>query len=338
MSQTTQCPSCGVVLTLPDGAEARRLKCPKCGNRFVIGEGKPPSNRPSSSGSHRPASSLLLKPPHDDPGVPTADRDLRDTFAPDLLFGEEKPSSPPKGIPSKNSAPPPGDIGDAAALLQEDDLPSTRRRGPSAADRAQSRRCPTCGSVVPAGMSLCGRCGLDLDTGQRTQIDDILEAVAPPRRPTGPPLIITLLGGLALVASLALTVVALVKSARPDATQGGYLSLALVGGFGIYAAVQFLRLKSAKLLLVALMLGALVNTVALIGLPLYQAFTSVRIVEGTAPLEAVQIENVTSRLDVNRLRTGIFILLLDAAAMIAVVSPPVRKHFERTRSNIPIGV
>ena len=340
MPQTTQCPHCGVVLTLPEGAENRRLKCPKCGNRFALGgePGKPPSDRPASSGSHRPASSLLLKPPHDEPGVPIADRDLRDTFAPELLFGEEKPTSSPNVGKPKSGPPPAGDIADAGLLMEDEPPPGQRRRGPSAAARAQPRRCPACGSVVPAGMSLCGRCGLDLDTGQRTQLDEILEEAPPPRPPSGPPLVITLIGGVALMASLGLTIVALVQSARPGASQLGFLCLALFGVFGAYAAVQFLRLKSVRLLFAFLMVGAGINTIALIGLPLYEAFTSVRVVQEAPPLEDVEIENVASRLDVNRLKAGIALLLLDSAVMIALLTPPIRKHFERSRPGVPMGV
>jgi hypothetical protein len=278
----------------------------------------------------------MLRPTHDEPGVPTADRDLRETFAPELLFGEDKPASSPKVGATK----PPGqggEIGDAAALFQEDEPGGPRRRGPSAAGRAQSRRCPACGSVVPAGMSLCGRCGLDLDTGLRTQLDEILEE-APPPRPSGPPLAIALLGGLVLVTSLALTVLALVESSRPGASQVGFLSLAAVGGFGIYAAVQFLRLKSVRLLFAALMLGGVIGAIGLIALPLYRGFTSDRGVPGAAPLEAIEIENVASRIDVNRLKTGIVLLLLDAAALISLLTPPVKKHFERSRPGMPIGV
>src|SRR4051795_2010122 len=39
MPRTIQCNHCGVVLNVPDGAEGRRLKCPKCGVKFAIGSG-----------------------------------------------------------------------------------------------------------------------------------------------------------------------------------------------------------------------------------------------------------------------------------------------------------
>lgn len=339
MPQTTQCPNCGVVLTLPDGSEKRRLKCPKCTTRFELGAAPapPPSNRPAS-GPHRPASSLLLSPRHDEPGVPTSDRDLRETFAPDLLFGEDKPKSTSKLDTNSRAAGRGDDIADAAALFKDDDPPATRRRGPNAASRSRPRRCTACGSVVPAGMSLCSRCGLDLDTGLRTPLDDFLDEAPPPPPPSGPPLVVSVLGGLTLLASAGLGVLAMAQSFQPGASQSGFLSLALVGAFGSYASIQFLRRKSARLLLIALMLGAVINTIALIGLPIYEANNNVRIVQDVAPGEDMQIENVASRLDLGRLKLGIFILLVDAAALVLLVAPPVRKHFERAKPGLPIGV
>lgn len=338
MSQTTQCPNCGVVLTLPEGAEKRRLKCPKCSTRFELGGHAPkPGSSPSNPGGPRPASSLLLRARQDEPGVPTADRDLRETFAPDLLFGEEKPHSPPKADPGQGSRPRTGDIANAADLFRDDETKPPTRRGPSAEARSRPRRCPACGSVVPAGMSLCGSCGLDLDTGLRTRLDEILDEAPPPPPPAGPPLVVSLLGGLTLLASGILTVLALVSSFRPGASATGFLSLAVVGVFGTYASVQFLRMKSSKLLLIALMLGAAIDTVALIGLPVYEANNTVRVQEA-GPGDEVEIENVASRLDVERLKLGILILLVDAGAILVLMSPAVRKHFERHRSGIPMPV
>ena len=38
MRRTIQCPQCGVVLNLPEDAEGKRLKCPKCANKFAANE------------------------------------------------------------------------------------------------------------------------------------------------------------------------------------------------------------------------------------------------------------------------------------------------------------
>src|SRR5205814_5540833 len=88
---------------------------------------------------------------------------------------------------------------DALALFEEKKSPARRPTGAEA--RSKSRRCPTCGGVVPIGMSICGRCGLDLDTGSRVQLDDDLVPEARPRAPSAPlPVsviaIVSLLGSL----------------------------------------------------------------------------------------------------------------------------------------------
>lgn len=333
MPLTTQCPNCGVVLTLPDGAEGRRLRCPKCDHRFQAGGGAAGGGEPkrpsSSSGTHRPTSSLLLSTRHDEPGMPQADRDLREAFAPDLLLGEDRPAS--KAEPAKPKTNPAGPIADAGSLFA-DDPPTQRPRGPRAEDRSKPRRCPSCGSVVPAGMSLCNRCGLDLDTGRRTQIDEMLEDVLPPPAKPGPPLSVSILGGVVLVASLAMAVVALVQTLRPEVTRWGYLALAVVGAYGAYAAVQFLRMKSARLLLVALLLGGLIDVIALIGLPIYEANVPPAAAEVFAPVgpgdeDLPKFQNPADRLDRRRVNWGIAVLLLDAGAIFALMTPEIRRHF-----------
>jgi hypothetical protein len=333
-----------VVLTLPDGAEERRLKCPKCGTRFRSVAGG--MGRPESSGAQsRPASAptITLKTGQDEPGVPTAEHDLRETFAPDLLFGEgqeKKPAAKPSQPASGGAA---GDIADAAALFAGDE-PKPGRRGPTAEARSKPRRCPSCSSVVPAGMSLCNRCGLDLDSGRRTVLDEILEPAPPPPAPAGPPLPIAVLGGVVLIASLALGLLALVESMRPGASQGGFLSLAAIGFFGVYAAVQFLRLRSARLILIALMLGAVINVIALIALPIYRANSAppTQATPGAITLDdedRPKFENVASRLDVAKLKWGIAILVAEAGAMIYLLSPSVKRLFEKhSRALAPVGV
>ena len=54
--------------------------------------------------------------------------------------------------------------------------------------RAQARRCSSCASIVPAGLSLCSRCGLDLDTGVRHAPMEIYDDEMPvaPRAATPP--------------------------------------------------------------------------------------------------------------------------------------------------------
>src|SRR4051812_19082683 len=89
MPRTTQCSKCGVILNLPDSAAGKRLKCPKCNHKFVIGPDTseyPITERSDHDASA--ASSITLPRGHGDLALPTASGDLRDTF--DLpLLGED---------------------------------------------------------------------------------------------------------------------------------------------------------------------------------------------------------------------------------------------------------
>jgi hypothetical protein len=281
-------------------------------------------------------------------GLPQAERDLRDTFRPEDLVGEagtggkrpksgaELPVRPKSGaeLPVSDT----GGAADAAALLRGDDDVAVKRprRGGGAEARASARRCPTCQSVVPAGMSLCNRCGLDLDTGQRVQIDELfdVEPVAP--RKAGPPIGILLLGGISAAASVVAMVLALYFAGKIPDSRYGYLSLALVGGFGIYAAVEFLRGKSIKLLVVALLLGALVVTVGMIVMPFVAASSLPETVGAgvvldaiEAETEAIQIDSFRDRIEPykNLIYGGIGLLLIDAAALYYMTTPGVRRYF-----------
>jgi phage FluMu protein Com len=348
MPQTTQCPKCGVVLNLPDGSGGKKLRCPRCAERFAVkgaDEAAKPGARPSTSNppvrdsQSRPASSLLLS----ESGLPQSERDLRETFGRDELLGEAEPAAGAKKrrsgpeIPLRTSTDTTG-ITDAESLLQDDEgvVVKTPRRGGAEA-RSAARRCPTCQSVVPAGMSLCNRCGLDLDTGKRTQIDELfdVEPVAPRRAST--PIGVLLLGGLSMVSALIGMVLALYFAGRVETSQYGYLSLALVGAFGVYAAVEFLRGKTAKLLVVALLIGALVVAVGMIVMPFVSASdlpetvgTGVVIDAFDAETEAIQIESFRDRIQPYKtlIYCGILLLLIDAAALYYMTTPGVRRHFQ----------
>ena len=61
MPRTTQCNQCGIILNLPENAGGKRLKCPKCGTKFVVGPDS--SQYPATERSDvdaRAASSSLL--------------------------------------------------------------------------------------------------------------------------------------------------------------------------------------------------------------------------------------------------------------------------------------
>jgi len=248
--------------------------------------------------------------------MPTASGDLRDTFDLPLLVDDE-PTAPSKR-----------QVGDAEALFKE--KPGAPRRQSAAEARARARRCPDCGGVVPAGMSLCNTCGLNLETGQRVDLDEDL-APAPVIRTAGPPMGVSIIGGLGFLGSIILAVITLVQAARAE-ERDGVLLLTLVCAFGIYASVQFLRGKSVKLMLIALSLGVLINSVAMIALPIWVAYVEAPIVykepdPGSDGEVELEIQSVGELLDVQRLTLGILGLVGYAAISVYLMSPPVRRHF-----------
>jgi hypothetical protein len=334
MLSTTQCPHCGVVLNLPEGAAGRRLRCPKCATKFWSDQ---PGARPPSSAqgvADAGAASSFISPTSAADGiVPLAEGDLRETF--DLpMMTEADPLPAPR---SKEAA-------DAVALFKDDqEVPARHRSGAEA--RARTRVCPTCGGVVAPGMSLCSFCGLDLDTGMRVGIEEEFDDTLP-ETASGPsmPVSIGAIGGVAFLGSLLLAVIAL-KLYFMDEREG-FEMLALVCVFAMFAAVQLLRGKSAKLLIVALTLGAVIDVVGLIALPVYRANEEIVVQQPvvTDPLEAApseeamdgpQIVPYVDRLDFNSITWGIAILLIYAVIVVYLMSPMVQVYFEREQ---PAGI
>jgi hypothetical protein len=273
--------------------------------------------------------------------IPQGDQDLRDTFSPDMLLADDAPPSPRP--PSQTNAPA---VADAAGLF--DDEPRAAKRKPNIAEaKRKPRRCPSCGGVVPAGMSLC-RCGLDLDTGQRSVMDEVLEGmVAAPRRESTPLFIIVpgvVMLGIFSVLSIAALILSSQTVTKADdgwlSPRNGYLLLAAVGAFGIYAAVQFLRGLALKPLVVALVLGAVVNVVALIVLPIVDPLAVDRrsgaVAVGLDDESLPTITNVTENIDTRLIYYGIAVLLADAGLILFLISPTVRSHFERVRLTTPV--
>ncbi len=357
MALSIQCPGCRAVLNLPDGAAGRRMRCPKCAERFYAdgpASANTPLAQPATGGAPavdraRPASGSLpdlpmpkaaapsTKAGHGDLDLPTATGDLRDTFALPLLMEDDEP---------KASKPPGTREADALALF--DEKPRGPRRPSTAGDaRANDRRCPTCGFVVPRGMSLCSSCGLDLDTGTRFDVDEMLdEAPPPPPRPSLP-IGVGVVGVTMMLASVVLGVAALVIYAGGKAGEQswGYLLLATVCGFGIYASYKFLARRSLKLLLIALGLGLAIDVLGLIAVPVFVA--SVQVVPEDleaapvdpgveAPLDPnfdpeapPRIKPVAERLDQRQVSWGIAIMLGIAGVFVYVTTPGVRRHFDR---------
>ena len=121
-------------------------------------------------------------------------------------------------------------------------------------------------------MSICATCGTDQDTGLRVGLDDDF-APPPPPRPSGPPLHIAIPGMLCGLAGVVLSILSVIQSVRvpPGMYQYGWMALGVVAGYGVYGAVQFVRGKSLKNLIMALTLGVIVNIIALIVLPIFEA-------------------------------------------------------------------
>jgi hypothetical protein len=320
MSKTIHCPECGVSLNVPDAAVGRRLKCPKCGVKFSADGGPAPVRAGSSPGTKGDAgrgSSITLPTSggHGDLDLPTASGDLRDTF--DFAsLGEDRPVGRAASV------------ADPLALFKDDDAVS-RRRKTAAEGRAHARRCPTCGGVVPQGMSICGTCGLDLETGVRIDLADTLDAAPGPMRPTGPPMGIWIVGLISMAVSAIFAIISLLHWIKGES---GYVFLLLVCGFGAYAGVQFLRLKSVKLLLIALTLGVFVDVVVLIALPIYNASVQIDImqrnVDPNLPDDSdIAIGNIADHLDANQLTAGIAILMSYAALAVYLNSPAVRRYY-----------
>ncbi len=328
------------MLNLPENAAGKRLKCPKCASKFVANkaDAKNSSAVRSDDASHDsvigPTQShieMSLNPGRVehapdpsrsglecDPTLPTAAGTLRETFDLPLMTQAAGLAQPATK-----------QVSDARALSEEK-RPTPRR--PSAVEaRAHARRCPTCGSVVPAGMSLCPTCGLDLETGVRVDLTDELAPEAPVR-PAGLPLGMSILGMICALGGLVLLVASMVQWYRG---LGGAEFLGLVCLFGIFASVQFLRGKSIKLLMVALTLGVMIDTVTLIALPLFQAREFDQAAAESRQIDdpdvEVAIPTYVERLDAirgtQRVELGIAFLIVYAGVSVYLTSPSVRRYF-----------
>ncbi len=312
MPRTIKCPQCGAVLNVPEAAAGRRLKCPKCATKFAV-DGGPPPPRPSSStlNTRGMASSVTLPAAPlselDLPVAPVAPGSLREQF--DLpLLGEDTPASRP---PVE---------ADPMALLRDD--PPGRRKPMAAEARSQTRRCPTCGGVVPRGMSLCSTCGLDLESGRRIDLTEELDAMPAPLRRSAPPIGAWVVGGLSIFMSVLFSIISLIQWSKGET---GYLFLLVVCLFGIFASLQFVRGKSLKQLVIALTLGVGINVLAMIILPVYTAVADVEVDQQAA--DGPAIRSATERLDTQKLSWGITIVVGYAAVVLYLNSPPVRRRF-----------
>src|SRR5262245_33039765 len=173
MPRTTLCKQCGVILNIPDRATAgKRLRCPKCGMRFVVtvADASSESTLPGPADADTLSKfDMEVRPPsQDDLPIPVADRDLRETFDIPLISARDAE----RAEVATSAA-----VSDAAALF--DDRGGPRRRMTTADARAKARRCSNCGGLVPQGMSICASCGVDQETGLRIGLEDDLVPAAP---------------------------------------------------------------------------------------------------------------------------------------------------------------
>ena len=323
MPRTTQCPNCGVVMSMPDAAVGRRLKCPKCGSKFYA-EGGPmvsPRSAPNIDAARASSTNLTASPRSSEMALPVMAGGGDATFELPMMDEVPRPST------SRAKA-----AADVVGLFNEDSAP--KRRIVAAEARSKARRCSSCGSVVLAGMSLCERCGLDLDTGRRHNVVDVIDDIPPPPRASGTPMGILFIGVVALIASAILGAMALLMPSVPTV---GKASLGLICGFGVYASIEFLRGKSFKLMLVALLLGGAIDVVGLIAMPIvYANETDTIAVDNAASTDdnddddapIPRLQSVKDRLDMGKVNAGIILLLADAAAFVYLAtSRGIHRHF-----------
>ena len=335
MSRTILCQKCGVVLNLPASITAgKKLKCPKCGNRFAASEADVNSKSTSPGAVHAELISsgeFAKRPPSvDELRIPIADSDLRDRFGAPMGTGASVEKSAAGGATSP--------LSDAEALFQEQ--PARKKKLTAAEARARSRRCSQCGGHVPIGMSICLNCGVDQETGMRVGLEDDLAPPPPPPRQEAP-LHISITGFLCALAAVILLVLGLVQSVRTQAgiSQYGWLCLAAVSGFGILGAVQFLNGRSAKYLMMALTLGVLVNLAFLIAVPIYEAnFADQEAVlvhvtkknnRDSFSGEKIEIKPIAERLDHERITLGFIVILIYASLSVYLLSPSVKRFLTR---------
>ncbi len=358
MARVVQCPECSVELTIPEEAGAKRLRCPKCSTRFhpePPGGTKPPTAQRGSAAEKRPEPrpvSRVKVPPssgaHDIPLLGGRSGEHPRLPSGDLPVFAELSSL--DDLPVSRVAPPV--VTDAEALFRDDPAPVKKR--PPAEARREARRCPSCGGFVLGGMSLCNRCGLDLDTGIRHKADDYLDDIAEPEitDQPGTPISVLLIGLTTLAGSVALGLLSVFSF------EGiGRICLTLTCLFGVIAAVQFLQGRTYKALVVALLLGGAVNVVTMIVLPVvwaeYQATpdpnaeldagitaTSPESTNPEVDLSADPTEvtaPIARMIDMSRVATGVALLFADALLLVWISLPNVQEHFRDHRQRDEAG-
>jgi hypothetical protein len=271
----------------------------------------------------------LEKRPHtpDDLPIATSAGDLRETFDLPLMSGRDAES----GHAASGSH-----TADAAALFQ-DNAPA-KRRVTAAEARSRARRCSHCGSGVPQGMSICMTCGTDQETGQRVGLEDDL-IPAPPPRAQGPPLHIAIIGGICGTSAIILMLAGAIQSIRGEsnAENFAWLGLALVSAFGIFGCVQLIRGRSARVLMLALTLGAVLDVLGMVAAPLVMPMLEDqdKVVIDVKPKDldesGVEIKPFEERIDTKKIELGIVVIVIYAALSLYLMSPSVKRYIFHSR-------
>ena len=81
-------------------------------------------------------------------------------------------------------------------------------------------------------MSICGVCGTDQETGLRVGLEDDL-APPPPPPPQGPPVHVSIAGGLVITGSLILLILAVIQSTKTESSIQFLSWLCLGAGLGL---------------------------------------------------------------------------------------------------------
>jgi ribosomal protein S27E len=359
-SITTHCPACATMLTVPEGGESRRLRCPKCSTRFFA-DGRPASGvgMPASDLAHRPSSTIIPQAPargSGDADMPTLSGDtLREVFDPSLLDENEAPTAArvsrgvgPAGTPpppataqgtAKPAAPKPAapkppavpDVADVAGLFADE--PPKKRPTQAAEARFQPRECPDCGHLVPAGMSLCTDCGLDLDSGQKVDLEDFAEDIPEPMVRATTPFPVVLIGTFTMLAAAVSLIVGLV------ALEGlGRISVAILCAFAMYGGYQFLRGKSTKPLITALILAGLLDVIGLIAMPIIRESVSItpEIRYNELGEEVSILPRLEDRIDRRAITWGIILLLIDAGLVFFLSTTTFQVYYDNDEEDAPL--
>ena len=132
MPRTVQCEKCGVVLNLPATRAGKRLKCPRCANRFTVSESEASSaSTMPGLADAAPMSQFDLERRSSTPEelpIPRSEGDLRDTFNLPLVSGREAEEGSVVAGGGRG-------VADAAALFQ--DSGRARKRVTAADARSQ---------------------------------------------------------------------------------------------------------------------------------------------------------------------------------------------------------